>query len=63
MMNELTVSRQLTLPDTLDQIQIGIASPERIRSRSFGEIKQFKRSTTTRSNAMACSACASSVRS
>ncbi len=40
-MNELTkFTNQLSKPDTFDQIQIGIASPERIRSWSFGEIKK-----------------------
>ncbi|MGB3738050.1 MAG: DNA-directed RNA polymerase subunit beta' [Pontixanthobacter sp.] len=40
-MNELTkFSNQLAKPETFDQIQIGLASPERIRSWSFGEIKK-----------------------
>ncbi len=40
-MNELTkFTNQLAKPETFDQIQIGIASPERIRSWSFGEIKK-----------------------
>ncbi len=40
-MNELTkFTNQLSKPETFDQIQIGIASPERIRSWSFGEIKK-----------------------
>jgi DNA-directed RNA polymerase subunit beta' len=40
-MNDLTkFTNQLTKPETFDQIQIGIASPERIRSWSFGEIKK-----------------------
>src|SRR4026209_366654 len=40
-MNELTKStNQIAKPETFDQIQIGIASPERIRSWSFGEIKK-----------------------
>jgi len=40
-MNEMTpFANPLTKPETLDQIQIGIASPERIRSWSFGEIKK-----------------------
>ncbi len=40
-MNDLTkFTNQLAKPDTFDQIQIGIASPERIRSWSFGEIKK-----------------------
>jgi len=40
-MNELTkFTNQLNKPETFDQIQIGIASPERIRSWSFGEIKK-----------------------
>ncbi|GGD63439.1 DNA-directed RNA polymerase subunit beta' [Erythrobacter arachoides] len=40
-MNELSkFTNQLAKPETFDQIQIGIASPERIRSWSFGEIKK-----------------------
>src|SRR6188474_3210973 len=40
-MNELThFANPVTKPDVFDQIQIGIASPERIRSWSFGEIKK-----------------------
>jgi DNA-directed RNA polymerase subunit beta' len=40
-MNDLMAfSNPLTKPETFDQIQIGIASPERIRSWSFGEIKK-----------------------
>ncbi|MEP6289751.1 MAG: DNA-directed RNA polymerase subunit beta' [Marinomonas sp.] len=40
-MNELTkFTNQLAKPETFDQIQIGLASPERIRSWSFGEIKK-----------------------
>jgi len=40
-MNELTkFTNQLAKQETFDQIQIGIASPERIRSWSFGEIKK-----------------------
>src|SRR6187431_3630614 len=40
-MNELTkFTNQIAKPETFDQIQIGIASPERIRSWSFGEIKK-----------------------
>jgi len=40
-LNELTkFTNQLAKPETFDQIQIGIASPERIRSWSFGEIKK-----------------------
>ena len=40
-MNELTkFTNHLAKPETFDQIQIGIASPERIRSWSFGEIKK-----------------------
>ena len=39
-MNELTkFTNQLAKPETFDQIQIGIASPERIRSWSFGEME------------------------
>ena len=40
-MNELTnFANPVAKPETFDQIQIGIASPERIRSWSFGEIKK-----------------------
>nr|WP_317892858.1 DNA-directed RNA polymerase subunit beta' [uncultured Sphingomonas sp.] len=40
-MNELTnFANPVQKPETFDQIQIGIASPERIRSWSFGEIKK-----------------------
>jgi DNA-directed RNA polymerase subunit beta' len=40
-MNELTnFANPVAKPDVFDQIQIGIASPERIRSWSFGEIKK-----------------------
>ena len=40
-MNDLMAfANPMTKPDTFDQIQIGIASPERIRSWSFGEIKK-----------------------
>ncbi|MHA6722532.1 DNA-directed RNA polymerase subunit beta' [Sphingomonas sp. RS2018] len=40
-MNELTnFANPLVKPETFDQIQIGIASPDRIRSWSFGEIKK-----------------------
>ncbi len=40
-MNELTkIFGQVSGPQSFDQIQISIASPERIRSWSFGEIKK-----------------------
>ncbi len=40
-MNELTnFANPVVKPETFDQIEIGIASPERIRSWSFGEIKK-----------------------
>ena len=40
-MNELTkFANPAAKPETFDQIQIGLASPERIRSWSFGEIKK-----------------------
>jgi DNA-directed RNA polymerase subunit beta' len=40
-MNELTnFANPIAKPETFDQIQIGIASPERIRSWSFGEIRK-----------------------
>ena len=40
-MNDLTkFTNQMAKPETFDQIKIGLASPERIRSWSFGEIKK-----------------------
>jgi DNA-directed RNA polymerase subunit beta' len=40
-MNELSkFTNQIAKTETFDQIQIGLASPERIRSWSFGEIKK-----------------------
>ena len=40
-MNQLTnFANPIAKPETFDQIQIGIASPDRIRSWSFGEIKK-----------------------
>ncbi|WP_221792127.1 DNA-directed RNA polymerase subunit beta' [Aquisediminimonas sediminicola] len=40
-MNELTnFANPIAKPETFDQIQIGIASPDRIRSWSYGEIKK-----------------------
>jgi DNA-directed RNA polymerase subunit beta' len=40
-MNELTnFANPVAKPETFDQIRIGIASPDRIRSWSFGEIKK-----------------------
>src|SRR3954454_14597465 len=40
-MNEMTpFANPVAKPETFDQIKIGIASPERIRSWSFGEIKK-----------------------
>ena len=40
-MNELTnIFGQVSKDETFDQIRISIASPERIRSWSFGEIKK-----------------------
>jgi DNA-directed RNA polymerase subunit beta' len=40
-MNELSkFTNQIAKTETFDQIQIGIASPERIRSWSYGEIKK-----------------------
>ena len=37
-------------PKVFDEIKVSLASPERILSWSFGEIKSLKRSTTVRSN-------------
>ncbi|MBB5716179.1 DNA-directed RNA polymerase subunit beta' [Sphingomonas aerophila] len=40
-MNEMTpFANPIAKPETFDQIQIGIASPDKIRSWSFGEIKK-----------------------
>src|SRR6187399_3141562 len=40
-MNELTnFANPIAKPETFDEIRIGIASPEKIRSWSFGEIKK-----------------------
>ena len=40
-MNEMTpFANPVVKPETFDQIQIGIASPDKIRSWSFGEIKK-----------------------
>src|SRR5579872_6063549 len=36
----MNFANPIAKPETFDQIQIGIASPERIRSWSFGEIKK-----------------------
>jgi hypothetical protein len=63
-MNDLTkFTNQLPKPETFDQIQIGLASPERIRSGPSAKSRSRKRSTTARSSpsATACSAPASSV--
>ncbi|SEN27111.1 DNA-directed RNA polymerase subunit beta' [Sphingomonas gellani] len=40
-MNEMTpFANPIAKPETFDQIQIGIASPDKVRSWSFGEIKK-----------------------
>jgi hypothetical protein len=40
-MNELTnFANPIAKPETFDEIKIGIASPDKIRSWSFGEIKK-----------------------
>ena len=40
-MNEMTpFANPVVKAETFDQIQIGIASPDKIRSWSFGEIKK-----------------------
>ena len=40
-MNEMTpFANPVAKTETFDQIQIGIASPDKIRSWSFGEIKK-----------------------
>lgn len=43
--------------EEFDAIKIGLSSPDMIRSWSFGEVKNLKRSTIVRSNlnAMVCS--------
>lgn len=38
------------MEEEFDAIKIGIASPETIRSWSYGEVKNLKPSTTARSN-------------
>ena len=52
-------------PQSFDKIRISIASPERIRSWSFGEIKKPETSTIVPSSRRrtACSAPVSSARS
>ena len=61
-MNELTTfANPVAKPETFDQIRIGIASPERIRSWSFGEIKKPETINYSPSRS-GCSARASSVR-
>ena len=66
-MNELVPNAfsPVAKPEIFDSIQISIASPERIRSWSFGEIKKpetINYPPSSRSG-MACSAPASSGRS
>ena len=61
-MNELSkFNNPVAKVETFDQIQIGIASPEKIRSWSFGEIKKPETINSARSNqsVTACSARAS----
>ena len=58
-MNELmNIFGQVSGPQSFDQIRISIASPERLHSWSFGEIKKPEKSTIGPSspNATACSA-------
>ena len=65
-MNELTnFANPIAKPETFDEIKIGIASPDKIRSWSFGEIKKPETINyrTLSPSATACSARASSVRS
>ena len=61
----LDLFRQFTPDEHFDAIKIGIASPEKIRSWSFGEVKSPRPSTTGLSSpsVMACSAPRSSARS
>lgn len=60
----LDLFKQVTQEEEFDAIKIGIASPDKIRSWSYGEVKSLKPSTTVPSNrnATACSARASSGR-
>ena len=65
-MNELmNIFGQVSTAQSFDQIQISIASPERIRSWSYGEIKKPETINTARSslNGTACSVRGFSVRS
>ena len=48
--------REYVKTDQFNAIRIGLASPEKIRTLSYGEVKKLKPSTIVRSNqsAMAC---------
>ncbi len=64
-MNELmNLFGQPTGPQSFDSIRISIASPEQMRSWSFGEVKNRRRLTIVRSNLKktACSVRVSLVR-
>jgi len=52
----LDLFKQFTPDEHFDAIKIGMASPEKIRSWSFGEVKSQKPSTTVPSSpsAMVC---------
>ena len=61
----LDLFKQVTAEEEFDAITIGLASPEKIRSWSYGEVKSRKPSTTVPSSrsAMVCSAPRSLARS
>jgi len=46
----LDLFKQVTQKEEFDAIKIGLASPEKIRSWSYGEVKNRKRSTIARSS-------------
>ena len=61
----LDLFKQVTQEEEFDAIRIGIASPDKIRSWSYGEVKSRKPSTIVPSSrsVMACSARVSLARS
>lgn len=60
----IKVLKPLNQTEEFDAIRIGLASPDMIRSWSFGEVKSQKRSTIVRSSlsVMVCSVRAFSAR-
>jgi len=66
-MNELmNIFGQVSGPQSFDQIRISIASPERIRSWSFGEIKKpetinYRTAPASSARSRITSACAAST--